>query len=83
MNEKSPLPKGYTFYDDSYNEYYLDILDVTRFSVDEKSGVITFYAVNANDITGSLTVKIISVNGVSAGEAGRSGYIRISSGEIN
>jgi hypothetical protein len=79
---KLPLPKGYTFYDDSYNEWYLDILDVTRFSVNIKNEHITFSAVSAGDITGNLTVKIISVNGIDAETAGKTGYIRISTGKV-
>jgi hypothetical protein len=37
-----------------------------------------FESVNADDITDNMTVKMVSVNGISAEEAGRTGYIRIS-----
>lgn len=42
------------------------------------SEMVVFKNVNANDITDNLTVKIVSVNDISAEEAGRTGYIRIS-----
>jgi hypothetical protein len=43
---------------------------------------IVFLSVNANDITDSMTVKIVSVNGISAEEAGQTGHIRISAAKI-
>jgi hypothetical protein len=42
---------------------------------------ITFDRVNGNDITDHLTVAITSVNGIDAETAGRTGYIKISSGD--
>jgi hypothetical protein len=44
----------------------------------ELSSGIVFESVNANDITDHMTVKIISVNGIDAETAGKTGYIRIS-----
>jgi hypothetical protein len=46
----------------------------------ELSSGIVFESVNANDITDSMTVKIISVNGIDAETIGKTGYIRISTG---
>jgi hypothetical protein len=37
----------------------------------------TFRNVNANDITDNLIIKIISVNGIDANQAGETGYIKI------
>jgi hypothetical protein len=55
----------------------LDLLD--RLTMISKSGLLEFKNVNANDITGNLTIKIISINGIDADNATKSGYIRISS----
>jgi hypothetical protein len=41
---------------------------------------VSFRAVKADDITDSLSVSIVSVNGVSAEDAARRGYMRISTG---
>jgi hypothetical protein len=42
----------------------------------------TFSGVNANDISDMLTVKITSVNNISAEEAGKQGYIKISADSV-
>jgi hypothetical protein len=43
---------------------------------------ILFPNVNANDITDRMTVKIAGVNGVDAETIAKTGYIRISTGEV-
>jgi hypothetical protein len=39
---------------------------------------MVFFSVNANDITDNMTVKIVSINGIDAETAGKTGYIQIS-----
>jgi hypothetical protein len=46
------------------------------------SSGILFESVNANDITDHMTVEIVSVNGIDAETIAKTGYIRISTGEI-
>jgi hypothetical protein len=46
------------------------------------SETVIFKNVNANDITGNMTVKIASVNGIDAETAGKTGYIQISIGKV-
>jgi hypothetical protein len=41
---------------------------------------VTFYGVKADDITDNLSVYIVSVNGISAEDIARRGYMRISTG---
>jgi hypothetical protein len=48
----------------------------------ELSSGIVFESVNANDITDHMTVKIVSVNGIDAETIAKTGYIRISTGEV-
>jgi hypothetical protein len=43
---------------------------------------VLFSNVNANDITDDMTVKIVSVNGIDAETIAKTGYIRISTGEV-
>jgi hypothetical protein len=57
--------------------YY--IVDTAKLEIPPTEEKIIFGNVNANDITDNLTVKIISVNGINAETASRTGYIRISS----
>jgi hypothetical protein len=45
-----------------------------------KLETVTFYEVKADDITDNLSVSIVSVNGISAEDAVRRGYMRISTG---
>lgn len=43
---------------------------------------IVFSSVKVNEITDNMTVKIISINGVNADEAGQNGYIKISASKV-
>jgi hypothetical protein len=43
---------------------------------------IVFPSVNANDITDTMTVKIVSINGIDAATITQTGYIKISTGEV-
>jgi hypothetical protein len=43
---------------------------------------VAFESVNANDITDHMTVKIVNVNGIDAETIAKTGYIRISTGEV-
>jgi TolB-like protein len=86
---RRPLPRGYlgATYSDTHD---YRVVDTTRFSVNDRNAraindrneTVNFRTVNANDITDNLTVKIISVNGIDAETAGKTGYIKISTGEV-
>jgi hypothetical protein len=71
---KSLPEKGYT---SGYTIIRNDII-----STDSRTANVTFKNVNANNITDNLSVKIVSVNGISAEQAGRTGYIQISTGRV-
>lgn len=72
------------------------VFDMTRFVIRRRMQERDFFAsshefpaastifrnVNANDITGNLAVRIISVNGIDAETAARTGFIRISAGVL-
>jgi hypothetical protein len=60
-----------------WGSYYIDRAE---FVINEKSDSLVFYNVPASAITDSLTVKILSVKGINAETAGKTGYIKISAG---
>jgi TolB-like protein len=51
--------------------------DYTKLRLSDKKFTINFKNVNANEITDNVTVKIVSVNGIDAETAGKTGYISI------
>jgi hypothetical protein len=57
-------------------------ISVTKQYINRMNQPIIFSGVNANDITDNLTIKIIGVNGIDAETAGKTGYIRITTGNI-
>jgi hypothetical protein len=87
--EGAGLPKGYegrfvdTLRDGRGNgivvsrDYYERVVNTGRIVGGDFSGNVSFSNVNANDITDNMTVKIVSVNGISAETIGKTGYIRI------
>jgi hypothetical protein len=56
--------------------YYVDVVS------GKLSSGIVFESVNASGITGNMTVKIISVNGIDAELLAKNGYIKISTGRL-
>jgi hypothetical protein len=74
------LPKrGYRQYTSS-DVFRLIRNDIISLGIGEQK--VVFKNVNANDITENMTVKIISVNGIDAETIAKTGYIKISTGEI-
>jgi len=55
-------------------------ISVTKQYINRMNQPIVFSKVNANDITGNLTIKIVSVNGVDVAQDPN--YIRITTGRI-
>jgi hypothetical protein len=51
------------------------------FQVSDYSQTVTF-TVPVDDITDNMTVQIVSVNGIDAETIGKTGYIKISTGEV-
>jgi hypothetical protein len=71
--------KGYRSY------VFSDVFRLTRndlISTAPERTKVTFTDVNANDITDTMTVKIVSVNGIDAETASKTGYIQISQGRL-